>query len=127
MMQWFLLSNRLHQRSHSLKAACSMFIDQDLASYIIMDKINPPSVKTVHYRDGSFNEIEGVSELGIFGVYLASSTTDELMMDEAVGSLLRYCSSLCRSLVLIPRTKSQNERDGGVASGVAVLDSPVLY
>ena len=52
-----------------------------------------------------------MSELGIFGVYLRNG--DDIVLNEKSGHILR--------------SKSSVHADGGVAAGVAVLDSPCLY
>lgn len=58
----------------------------------------------------SATEHHVVSELGVFGVMLTDG--DSIVTNSAPGVLLR--------------TKPQGFRDGGVAAGVAVLDSPLL-
>ena len=57
------------------------------------------------------NQIEKmVSELGIFGVFLAKG--DQILTNEFAGHLLR--------------TKPSSINEGGVCAGYAVLDSPFL-
>ncbi|NWZ24317.1 GSHB synthetase, partial [Asarcornis scutulata] len=80
-------------------------------SYILMDKIQPQPTRNYLLRAHSpLKASECVSELGIFGVYVRQGK--ELVMNEAAGHLLR--------------TKAMEHADGGVAAGVAVLDTPYL-
>ncbi|KFQ29428.1 Glutathione synthetase, partial [Merops nubicus] len=80
-------------------------------SYILMEKIKPQPV--VNYLLRAHTPVEAskcISELGIFGVYVRQG--EELVMNRAAGHLLR--------------TKAIEHADGGVAAGVAVLDTPYL-
>ncbi|XP_025050433.1 glutathione synthetase isoform X2 [Alligator sinensis] len=80
-------------------------------SYILMDKIKPQPMMNYLLRAHSPLKIsECVSELGIFGVYIRQGK--DLVMNKHVGHLLR--------------TKAVEHDDGGVAAGVAVLDTPYL-
>ncbi|XP_015736853.1 glutathione synthetase isoform X1 [Coturnix japonica] len=80
-------------------------------SYILMDKIEPqPSVNYLLRARSPLKASKCISELGIFGVYVRQGT--ELVLNEAAGHLLR--------------TKAVEHADGGVAAGVAVLDTPYL-
>ncbi|POI30591.1 hypothetical protein CIB84_005657 [Bambusicola thoracicus] len=80
-------------------------------SYILMDKIEPqPAVNYLLRARSPLKASKCISELGIFGVYVRQGT--ELVLNEAAGHLLR--------------TKAVEHADGGVAAGVAVLDTPYL-
>ncbi|XP_019354826.1 glutathione synthetase isoform X2 [Alligator mississippiensis] len=80
-------------------------------SYILMDKIKPQPMMNYLLRAHSPLKIsECISELGIFGVYIRQGK--DLVMNKHVGHLLR--------------TKAVEHDDGGVAAGVAVLDTPYL-
>lgn len=79
-------------------------------SYILMDRIKSPVTKNVMLRNGELTEAEVISELGIFGVYVAKN--NEILENYQAGHLLRTKSSTCD--------------EGGVASGFAVLDSVML-
>ncbi|KFU90195.1 Glutathione synthetase, partial [Chaetura pelagica] len=80
-------------------------------SYILMDKIKPqPSMNYLLRAHSPLQVSECISELGIFGVYVRQG--QELVMNRAAGHLLR--------------TKATEHADGGVAAGVAVLDTPYL-
>uniref|UniRef100_A0A8B9MEJ8 Glutathione synthetase n=1 Tax=Accipiter nisus TaxID=211598 RepID=A0A8B9MEJ8_9AVES len=80
-------------------------------SYILMDKIKPqPAMNYLLRAHSPLQVSECISELGIFGVYVRQDK--EMVMNKAAGHLLR--------------TKAIEHADGGVAAGVAVLDSPYL-
>ncbi|NWZ89571.1 GSHB synthetase, partial [Nesospiza acunhae] len=80
-------------------------------SYILMDKIKPqPALNYLLRAHSPLQVSECISELGIFGVYVRQGR--ELVLNQAAGHLLR--------------TKAIEHADGGVAAGVAVLDTPYL-
>ncbi|NXY39089.1 GSHB synthetase, partial [Pomatorhinus ruficollis] len=80
-------------------------------SYILMDKIKPqPALNYLLRAHSPLQMSECISELGIFGVYVRQG--QELVLNQAAGHLLR--------------TKAIEHADGGVAAGVAVLDTPYL-
>ncbi|XP_068005873.1 glutathione synthetase [Melanerpes formicivorus] len=80
-------------------------------SYILMDKIKPqPALNYLLRAHSPLRLSECISELGIFGVYVRQGK--EMVMNTAPGHLLR--------------TKAVEHADGGVAAGVAVLDTPYL-
>uniref|UniRef100_A0A663N7C6 Glutathione synthetase n=1 Tax=Athene cunicularia TaxID=194338 RepID=A0A663N7C6_ATHCN len=80
-------------------------------SYILMDKIKPqPALNYLLRAHSPLQASECISELGIFGVYVRQGK--EMVMNRAAGHLLR--------------TKAVEHADGGVAAGVAVLDTPYL-
>jgi len=86
---------------------------KDLAAYILMQRIFPPSHEVTMLRKGLAYEIESLSELGIYSSYLRiGDISDGQNMNEHGGSLLR--------------TKAASSDEGGVAAGYAVLDSPYL-
>lgn len=75
--------------------------------YILMKRICPRGTATVFVKDGVTDDSFGVSELGIFGTFVGNG--QNVFLSECAGYLLR--------------TKKEGVEDGGVASGVAVLDS----
>nr|XP_025037227.1 glutathione synthetase isoform X1 [Pelodiscus sinensis] len=80
-------------------------------SYILMDKITPrPSLNCLLRAHSPLEISSCISELGVFGVYIRHGT--DLVVNRHVGHLLR--------------TKAVEHADGGVAAGVAVLDTPYL-
>jgi hypothetical protein len=83
---------------------------EDLASYILMQRIKPTENSSVLVRRGKHSAEPTLSELGVYGVYL--QVKDEVVINECVGHLLR--------------TKTATSNEGGVAAGFAVLDSPYL-
>eukprot|EP01135_Chromosphaera_perkinsii_P003517 Nk52_evm17s246 gene=Nk52_evmTU17s246 len=86
----------------------------ELKSYILMERIFPPLIENYIVRGypGDVTLCDNiVSELGIFSVYLRDGV-DNIILNEPCGHILR--------------SKSSEHADGGVAAGVAVLDSPCL-
>ncbi|KAL2912197.1 Glutathione synthetase [Polyrhizophydium stewartii] len=79
-------------------------------AFILMDLIVAPPFSAAVVRNGQVSECDVVSELGIFGVWLSSH--DGVHMNTAAGHLLR--------------TKSASVNEGGLATGVAVIDTPLL-
>ncbi|PKC74916.1 glutathione synthase [Rhizophagus irregularis] len=82
------------------------------SSYILMDLIQPPLMKNIILRQGELVEGEMISELGIYGIFIGGKGKDEVIINEIGGHLLR--------------TKGRKTNEGGVASGYAVIDSPLL-
>jgi hypothetical protein len=95
-----------------LKAALESLPPLQLSSYILMDRIYPHTVNTYVLREGKRHSIEGVYELGIYSTYIHDTKNNTTHCNEYAGYLLR--------------TKVSSADDGGVAAGVAVLDSPLL-
>ncbi|XP_042321708.1 glutathione synthetase isoform X3 [Sceloporus undulatus] len=95
-----------------LKQALEKIKDSpERTSYILMDKIKPlPTLNYLLRAHSPLKISECVSELGIFGVYIRHG--QDLVMNQHVGHLLR--------------TKAVEHADGGVAAGVAVLDTPYV-
>ncbi|KAI8913531.1 glutathione synthase [Gorgonomyces haynaldii] len=82
----------------------------DRNGYILMDLIRTPFFKNTMVRNGKHFTVDVISELGIYGTFLAEGNLVHL--NEEAGHLLR--------------TKSSDSNEGGVASGYAVLDSPLF-
>lgn len=76
--------------------------------WVLMRRILPVRVPNVVVRGGRAQAAELVCELGVFGVYLERAG-GEVTINETSGTLLR--------------SKLADVEDGGVAAGVAVLDS----
>ncbi|KAI8081159.1 glutathione synthetase [Thamnidium elegans] len=79
-------------------------------AFILMDLIKSPPLDNLMIREGKAITGQVVSELGIYGTYLADSGKE--ILNNAGGHLLR--------------TKATTTREGGVAAGFAVIDSPLL-
>ncbi|CAG8514581.1 7597_t:CDS:10 [Ambispora gerdemannii] len=85
------------------------------STYILMDIIQSPLIHNFLLRQGELIEGDMISELGIYGVFIGTSNSDfenESIVNETAGHLLR--------------TKPKETNEGGVASGFAVIDSPLL-
>lgn len=89
---------------------CGSVAGEALAGYILMQRILPSTHEAVLVRAGAAKRVAAVSELGIFGVHLRRGK--ETLLNVRGGHLLR--------------TKPADADEGGVASGFAVLDSPML-
>lgn len=81
-----------------------------LAGFILMQRILPATHRALLVRNGVPRAVDAVSELGVFGAHLRRGS--ETLLNERAGHLLR--------------TKPADADEGGVASGFAVLDSPML-
>lgn len=81
-----------------------------LGGYILMQRIFPPLHRTPMLRNGKVSEVDAVSELGIYSVFLEKD--GQVLLEKGIGHLLR--------------TKAAESDEGGVAAGFAVLDSPLL-
>lgn len=94
----------------TLKQALLEMSAEERQGYVLMKRIRPDVVDNVIVRNGQCVAAKVVSELGVYGV-IARAGSDE-QLNVATGTLLR--------------SKSAHHDDGGVAAGVAVLDSPWL-
>ncbi len=81
-------------------------------AYVLMERIRPTIVDNVTVRAGKLECVKVVSELGVFGALVAVERDAQPVHNAAAGTLLR--------------SKLASAEDGGVAAGVAVLDSPRL-
>lgn len=81
-----------------------------LSAYILMQLIKPPQQLSFLVRNGQGSEEETLSELGIFGTFVARDGSQ--LLNREAGHLVR--------------TKTATSNEGGVAAGFAVLDSPYL-
>ncbi|KNC46629.1 glutathione synthetase [Thecamonas trahens ATCC 50062] len=84
----------------------------ELEAYILMERIVPPLARNLVLRGGVVKEIQGVSELGIFGLFFKDVASGTEIDNKAGGYLLR--------------TKPADVDEGGVSAGVAYLDSVAL-
>ena len=76
-----------------------------------MARIFPPVAGAHMVKEGALHaDIPALSELGIYGVSLSDSKG--VMLNEVAGHVIR--------------TKAEGVDEGGVATGYAVLDSPLL-
>ncbi|KAG7366705.1 glutathione synthetase [Nitzschia inconspicua] len=105
-----LKENTSHKGSD--KDASTLQLGENLAEYILMERLFPPQQRAILLRGG---KVEGsgdsVSELGCYGCILVDHE-GKVLHNEYAGFLLR--------------TKFSNVDEGGVASGFATLSSPYL-
>ena len=86
-------------------------------SHILMELIQPPSIKNAIFRNGEMRGGEVIGELGIFGVCLWKNNLSgkqgcDLLENYEGGFLLR--------------TKGRESEEGGVAAGFGAIDSVML-
>lgn len=81
---------------------------------MVMERINPPMIKAWMLRDGKIIEIDSLSELGIYScLFMDTASTELISKNENFGTLMR--------------TKGSHSNEGGVNTGYAVIDQPILY
>mmetsp|Transcript_32771 Transcript_32771/g.51459 ORF Transcript_32771/g.51459 Transcript_32771/m.51459 type:complete len:401 (+) Transcript_32771:2-1204(+) len=83
---------------------------QELQEFVLMERFFPRAQEAVLVREGEAVTGPAVSELGIYSTLLAEG--DTVLLNDYAGYLLR--------------TKLEDVKEGGVATGYAVLSSPVL-
>jgi glutathione synthase len=88
---------------------------ESMKQFMIMEKINPPMIKAWMLKDGTINEVESLSELGLYSFIMIDTDKkdDNLIHNENTGTLMR--------------TKGSHSNEGGVNAGFAVIDAPILY
>jgi len=95
---------------NNLRDALIDFSPKKRAGYILMDRIRFPSLKTFMLRESSILPSTAACEIGIYGVFVGEG--DKEYLNHTTGWLMR--------------TKIASMDEGGVAVGIAVLDSPYL-
>lgn len=83
---------------------------KDAAAFILMGLIEPAPTKNILVKQGYFGKGDVVSELGIYGIIVGND--NDIFVNEEAGHMLR--------------TKLVSSREGGVAAGDGLLDSPYL-
>lgn len=102
-----------YEESDSDGSNGKLVLGEDLAEFILMQRLFPPKQTAVLLRAGIVEgKGESISELGCFGTILQSFDGETTLHNEYSGFLLR--------------TKFENVDEGGVASGFATLSSPFL-
>eukprot|EP01038_Epipyxis_sp_PR26KG_P013036 gene13036-17472_t len=106
--------------------------EKELAAFILMERIMPPSQPAVMIRDGqALPVIECLCELGIFGAYISIPISDDPLPSQDMTYITdeEECE---RKMVMnsyigyVVKVKPYNLNEGGVLSGYAVLSSPNL-
>lgn len=93
-----------------LKSALQSMSGKERSAYVLMERIRPVVVENILIRNGMHSLTNIVSEFGVYGVHVSTDGKD--VLNGTGGTLLR--------------SKAASHDDGGVAAGVAVLDSPLL-
>ena len=90
---------------------------ESLKQFMIMERINPPMIKSWMLKDGDIHEVESLSELGLYSMLMIDTSKEDkddvLLYNENFGTLMR--------------TKGSHANEGGVNAGFAVIDQPILY
>jgi glutathione synthetase len=103
----------------NLRDALSTMSAAERASYILMERIRPPSEPMALMRQGMLDGGQCTCELGVFGAILSDGTTPvsagqpHHLINQGAGHLLRV--------------KLESVDEGGVCAGFAVLSSPALH
>eukprot|EP00818_Percolomonas_sp_WS_P001167 CAMPEP_0117449614 /NCGR_PEP_ID=MMETSP0759-20121206/8035_1 /TAXON_ID=63605 /ORGANISM="Percolomonas cosmopolitus, Strain WS" /LENGTH=535 /DNA_ID=CAMNT_0005242093 /DNA_START=27 /DNA_END=1634 /DNA_ORIENTATION=- len=87
--------------------------DEVRDGYILMDRIVPSGQENIFCRRKQTVVTTGVSELGTYCLFVGDASRDKDIVNNRYGGYLL-------------RTKPKDVEDGGVASGVASMDSLVL-
>ena len=105
------------------------------ASYILMERIRPPTHALPLMRDGVLDGGECIAELGVFGVFLGDGR--QVLLTRTPTQLYSNPSSnphpnggqvlLNEQAGHLLRAKLADVDEGGVCAGFAVLSSPVLF
>lgn len=85
--------------------------DEELSSFVLMQRIFPKAQPAVMVNRGRCVAGDSISELGVYGTYLGGGE-DNVLLNEYAG--------------LLVRTKLEGVDEGGVATGYAVLSSPIV-
>ena len=96
--------------SEDMKQALLKMSPDERSAYVLMERIRPVVVSGILIRESLPIQTDIVSELGVYGVHVTRQGVD--VENFTAGTLLR--------------SKAASQDDGGVAAGVAVLDSPML-
>ena len=96
---------------HDLKQALERMTKEERNSFILMERICPKAFGNYIVRNNHAAFAECSSELGTFAAFLGDDSGN-VKLNCFLGHLLR--------------SKVATVEDGGVAAGVAVLDSPFL-
>lgn len=101
--------------------------DQEIAAYIIMERIQPPSQNAILIRNGTIFETSCHCELGIYGIFLGDGSNESYS-----GINTDYWKNnpnLTNTINInkyggyLLRVKPNTSNEGGVAAGYAVLSS----
>jgi len=93
-----------------LKKFLSSASRKERSAYILMERIKPANRRGILLRNAEMKDGSTSNEIGIFASYINDGKTEHL--NEFMGHLVR--------------TKLEGTDEGGVASGYAVVNSPLL-
>lgn len=104
--------NNLYKAELKAKLEPGGATDEELRSFILMQRIFPKAQPAILVNRGRRVAGESISELGVYGTYLGGGEEEEELLNEYAGYLVR--------------TKLEGVDEGGVASGYAVLSSAIV-
>ena len=87
----------------------------ELRTYLLMERIRPPIGKFACLRAGKMSICDGLSEMSVFSVVFTKNQPD------GSHKILDY-----KTMGPLVRTKCGHSNEGGVNSGYAVVDSPMI-
>ncbi|KAF2068970.1 hypothetical protein CYY_009710 [Polysphondylium violaceum] len=96
--------------NQQVKESLETMNQDQLSSYILMDKIVSVPFNASFVRERQLIQTEALYELGVFGLLITDK--DSIIQNDQGGILLR--------------TKTSNSDEGGVAAGFAVIDSIIF-
>ncbi len=96
----------------ALAEALQTWSPEKLSGHVLMQRIQAPQREAYLLRQGGVVSGPAISELGIFGTFLGDTATGRIEENQYGGFLVR--------------TKLAYVNEGGVATGFAVVDSPLL-
>ena len=104
---------------------------ESLKQFMIMERINPPMIKAWMLRDGQILEVDSLSELGIYSCLIMDTVHEKRWSDELEkGEINNEAPTLItknENFGTLMRTKGSHQNEGGVNTGFAVIDQPILY
>jgi len=102
--------NNLYGRAEDVQGMINGIAEDQRASYILMERIEPVEHETIVLQDSVCLQIpKAVSEVGFYGAFLSDNQLGEIMTNRAAGYLVR--------------TKAVDVDEGGVTSGHACLNT----
>jgi len=111
--------------------ALSTMSDQEIAAYIIMERIQPPSQNAILIRNGAIIEASCHCELGIYGIFIGDGSDESynapdsewrqvIDLNDVTATSSTHVNRFGGYLL---RVKPNTSDEGGVAAGYAVLSS----
>jgi glutathione synthase len=97
--------------------------DQEIAAYIIMERILPPSQNSILIRNGTIFEASCHCELGVYGIFLGDGSNESYESNTVRDFESTSPIHVNRFGGYLLRVKPNTSNEGGVQAGYAVLSS----